>query len=90
MGGRLNDSLLDVSTVRKISFINVLTLVATLTLVGFYYWIIPDPDRSLARSGGCEDTCYSTVRGPLQGPAIDSHPEAEVKVMLDKMKWQFF
>lgn len=23
-----------------------------------------------------EDTCYSTVQEPLQGPEIDSHPEA--------------
>lgn len=37
-----------------------------------------------------EDTCYSTVQEPLQGPEIDSHPEAEVSVMLDKIKWQFF
>lgn len=48
----MNDSLPDVSTVRKISFINVLSLAATLALVGFYYWIIPDPDESLAWSGG--------------------------------------
>lgn len=52
MGGRLNDSLPAISAVRKISFINVLSLVATLALVGFYYWIIPDPDESLAQSEG--------------------------------------
>lgn len=52
MGGRLNDSLPDVSAVRKISFMNILSLVATLALVHFYYWIIPDPDESLAWPGG--------------------------------------
>lgn len=39
---------------------------------------------------GCEDTCYSTLQGLLQGPEIDSHPEAQVKVMLYEMKWQVF
>lgn len=27
--------------------------------------------------------------GATQGPEIDSHPEADVKVTLDKIKWQF-
>lgn len=44
----MSDSLPDVRAVRRISFINVLSLVATLALVGFYYQIIPDPDKSLA------------------------------------------
>lgn len=52
MSGRLNDSLPDVSTVRKISFINVLSLVATLAFISFYRCVIPDPDEPLAWSGG--------------------------------------
>lgn len=47
-GGQLNDSLPDIDTVGKISFINVLSLAATLALGGFYYWVIPDPKESLA------------------------------------------
>lgn len=89
-GGQLNDSLPDIGTVGKVSFINVLSLAATLVLGGFYYWVIPDPKESLAWSQGMWGHLLFHSVGPLQGPEIDIHPETEVDVVPEKMKWQFF
>ena len=76
---------------RKISFIKVPSLVATLTFIGFYYCIIPHPDASFWHGlVACEDACHSTLQGPLQGPYIDGHPAAEIKVMPDTWRGQAF
>lgn len=70
----------------KISFINVLSLVATLALGYFYYWIILDPKKVFGIISRDVGHFLLHKVEPLQGPKIDIHPEAGVDMMLGKMK----